>query len=72
MRALVQELIPHGPQPVVQPPVVGPLGLHEGVEGVVLVSVLVPLGAQPNEAVIPLPGSAFQLLSSASKSTEKG
>jgi hypothetical protein len=34
--ALVQECIPHGPQLVLQPAIVCPQGLHEGVEGVVL------------------------------------
>jgi hypothetical protein len=71
LHALVQELVSHGLQPVLQPPVIGPQGLHEGVEGVVLVSVPVPLDAQPNEAVVPLPGSAFQLLSPAVKSNTR-
>jgi hypothetical protein len=43
--ALVLKLVPHGPQPVLQPPVVGPQGLHEGVEGVVLILVPIALGA---------------------------
>jgi hypothetical protein len=38
-------------------------GLDKGVEGVVLVSVPVTLGAQLVEAVVPLPSSTLQLLS---------
>jgi hypothetical protein len=69
--ALVQELVPHSLQLVLQPPVVGTQGLDEDVEGVVLVSVLVELGAQLSEAVVPLPSSALQLLSPADKTREK-
>jgi hypothetical protein len=58
-------------QLVLQPPVVGTQGLDEDVEGVVLVSVLVELGAQLSEAVVPLPSSALQLLSPADKTREK-
>jgi hypothetical protein len=43
--ALVQELVSHGTQPVLQPPVVGPQGLYESVEGFVLAPVPVELGA---------------------------
>jgi hypothetical protein len=68
---LVLKLVPHEPQPVLQPPVVGPQGLHEGVEGVVLIPVPIALGAQSSEVVIPLPSSTLQLLSPAVKSAEK-
>jgi hypothetical protein len=54
-------------QLVLQPSVVGPQGLHEGVEGVVLVPVPVALGAQLSEAVVPLPSSTLQLLSPTDK-----
>jgi hypothetical protein len=46
-------------QPVLQPPVVGPQSLHEGVEGDVLVPLPVALGAQLSEVVVPLPSSAL-------------
>jgi hypothetical protein len=59
---LVQELVPHNLQSVLQPPVVGPQDVHEGVEGVILVPVLVALGAQLSEAVVPLPSSALKIL----------
>jgi hypothetical protein len=52
---LLQELVPHSLEPVLQPPVVGPQGLNKGVQGVVLVPVPVSLRAQLIEAVIPLP-----------------
>jgi hypothetical protein len=68
--ALVQERVPHNSRPVLQPPIVGPHGLHEGVKGVVLVPVPVALGAQLGEAVVPLPSSALQLLSPVDKARE--
>jgi hypothetical protein len=71
LSALVQELVPHSLQPVLQPPVVGLQGLHEGIEGVKLVPVLVELGAQLSEAMVPLPSPALQLLSPADKMREK-
>jgi hypothetical protein len=46
-------------------------GLDKGVEGVVLVSVPVTLGAQLVEAVVPLPSSALQLLSLENKTRWK-
>jgi hypothetical protein len=55
---LVQERIPHGPQPAV----ICPQGLHEGVEGVVLAPVPVELGAQLGEAVVPCLSPTLQLL----------
>jgi hypothetical protein len=63
--------MPHNLQPVLQPPVVGPQGFDERVQGVVLVLVPVVLIAQAVEAVVPLPGSTLQLLSSADKEREK-
>jgi hypothetical protein len=58
-------------QPVLQPPVVGPQGFDESVQGVVLVPVPVALGAQLIEAVVPLSSPALQLLSTANKVREK-
>jgi hypothetical protein len=55
----LQELVMHGLNPILQPPVVGLQGLDKGV---VLVSVPVTLGAKLVEAVMPLPSSALQLL----------
>jgi hypothetical protein len=60
---VLQELVTHGLDTILQPPVVGLQGLDKGVEGVVLVSVPVTLEAQLVEAVMPLPISALQLLS---------
>jgi hypothetical protein len=68
---MLQELITHGLDPILQPLVVGPQGLDKGVKGVVLVSVPVTLGAQLVEAVMPLPSSALQLLSLADKARGK-
>jgi hypothetical protein len=60
---MLQELVTHGLDPILQPPVVGLQGLDKGVKGVVLVSVPATLGAQLVEAVVPLSSSALQLLS---------
>jgi hypothetical protein len=60
---MLQELVTHVLDPILQPPVVGLQGLDKGVKGVVLVLVSVTLGAQLVEAVMPLPSSALQLLS---------
>jgi hypothetical protein len=57
--ALGQESILHNSQPLLQPPIVGPRGLHEGVKGVVLVPVPVALGSQLGEVVVPLPSLAL-------------
>jgi hypothetical protein len=64
---VLQELVTHGLDPILQPPVVGLQGLDKGAKGVVLVSAPVTLGAQLVEAVVPLPSSALQLLSPANK-----
>jgi hypothetical protein len=56
---MLQELVTHGLDLILQPPVVGLQGLDKGIKGVVLVSVPVTLGAQLVEAVLPLPSSAF-------------
>jgi hypothetical protein len=56
---LVQELVPHSLKPVLQPPVIGPQGLHEGVEGIVLLLVPVAFRAQLSEAVVPLRSPAL-------------
>jgi hypothetical protein len=45
-----------GPPPPYQPPVRGPQGLDEGVEGIVLPPVPAELGVQPVESVVSLPG----------------
>jgi hypothetical protein len=45
MGVLLQELIPHNLQPVLQPPAVGSQGFGESVQGVVLVPVPVALRA---------------------------
>jgi hypothetical protein len=62
LRPLVQELIPHSLKTILQPPVIGPQGLHEGVEGVVLQLVPVAVRTQLSEAVVPLPSPALQFL----------
>jgi hypothetical protein len=56
---MLQELVTHGLDLILQPPVVGLQGLDKGIKGVVLVSVPVTLGAQLVEAVLPLPSLAF-------------
>jgi hypothetical protein len=61
----------HGLDPILQPPVVSLQGLDKGVKGVVLVSVPVTLRAQLVEVVMPLPGSALQLLSPANEARGK-
>jgi hypothetical protein len=71
LRTLLQELVPHSLEPVLQPPVVGPQGLDKGVKDVVLVPVPVALEAQLIEAVIPLLSSALLLLSPADRVWEK-
>jgi hypothetical protein len=53
------ELVPQGFRPVHQPPVGGPQGLDEGVEGVVLPPVPAELGVQPVEGAVSLPGPIF-------------
>jgi hypothetical protein len=58
-------------QPVLQPPTVGSQGLGESVQGVVLVSVPVALGAQLIEAVIPLSSPALRLLPTVNEMREK-
>jgi hypothetical protein len=40
---LLQELVPHNLEPVLQPPIVGAQGLNKGVESVILVPVPVAL-----------------------------
>jgi hypothetical protein len=64
---VLQELVTHGLDPILQPPVVGLQGIDKGAKGVVLVSAPVMLGAQLVEAVVPLPSLALQLLSPANK-----
>jgi hypothetical protein len=71
MGVLLQKLVPHDSQSVLQPPVVGSQGFDESAQGVVLVPVLVALGAQLIEAVIPLSSPTLQLLSTANKVREK-
>jgi hypothetical protein len=61
--SLVQELVPHGAQPVLQLPVAGLQCFHESIKGIVLAPVPVELSAQLSEAVVPCPSSALQLLS---------
>jgi hypothetical protein len=68
---MLQELVTHGLDPILQPPIVGLQGLDKCVKGVVLVSVPVTLGAQLVEAVMPLPGSVLQLLSPAKEARGK-
>jgi hypothetical protein len=68
---MLQELMTHGLDPILQPPVFGLQGLDKGLKGVVLVLVPVTLGAQLVEAVVPLPSSALQLLSPANKARGK-
>jgi hypothetical protein len=65
-------LIPQGLRPVHQPPVRGPQGLDEGVEGVVLPPVPVELGVQAVEGVILLPGAALQILPLTGKARKDG
>jgi hypothetical protein len=64
---LLQELVTHSLQPVIQPPAVGSQSLNESVQSVVLVPVPVALGAQLIEVVIPLSGPALKLLSTANR-----
>jgi hypothetical protein len=59
-----------GPPPPYQPPVRGPQGLDEGVEGVVLPPVPAELGVQPVESVVSLPGLTLQFLPPADKARE--
>jgi hypothetical protein len=69
--SLIQECVPHDLQPVLQPAIASPQGFPEGVEGVVLVLVLVALKAQSGEAAVPLPSSTLQLLSLMNKAQGK-
>jgi hypothetical protein len=68
---ILQELVTHGLDTILQAPVVGLQGLNKGVKSVVLVSVPVTLRAQLVEADVPLPSSALQLLSPADKARGK-
>jgi hypothetical protein len=68
---MLQELIMHGLDPILQPPIVGLQGPDKGVKGIVLVSVPVTLGVQLVDAVVPLPSSTLQLLSPANKARGK-
>jgi hypothetical protein len=63
-------LVPQGLRPVHQPPVRGPQGLNEGIEGVVLPPVPVELDVQMVESVVPLPGPTLQILSPTGKARE--
>jgi hypothetical protein len=65
---MLQELVTHGLDPILQPLVVGLQGLDKGF---VLVSVPVTLGAQLVEAVVPLLSSTLQLLLPADKAKGK-
>jgi hypothetical protein len=64
------ELVPQSFRPVHKPPVGGPQGLDEGVEGIVLPPVPAELGVHPVESVVPLPGPTLQLLPPADKARE--
>jgi hypothetical protein len=68
---LLQELVPHSAQLVLQPPVVGSQGFDESVQSVVLVPIPVVLGAQLIEAIIPLLSTALKLLSTVNETREK-
>jgi hypothetical protein len=63
-------LVLQGFCPVHQPPVVGPQGFDEGVEGVVLLPVPARLGVQLVEDAVPLPSPTLQLLLPADKERE--
>jgi hypothetical protein len=52
---MLQELVTHGLDLILQPLIVSLQGLDKGVKGVVLILVPVTLGAQLVEAVVPLP-----------------
>jgi hypothetical protein len=67
---LVHECILHGSQPVLQPAIVGPQGLHEGVKGVILAPIPVKLGAQLGKATVPHPSPILQFLRTAVKDME--
>jgi hypothetical protein len=60
----LQEVVSQGFRPVRQPPVVGPQGLDEGVEGVALLLQPAELGAHLVEGAVSVPGANLQLLPS--------
>jgi hypothetical protein len=65
-------LVPQGLRPIHQPPIRGPQGLDEGVEGVVLPPVPVELGVQAVESAVPLSGPTLQILPPTGKAREDG
>jgi hypothetical protein len=68
---LLQELVLHSAQPVLQPPAVGSQGFDESVQSVILVPIPVALGAQLIEAIIPLLSTTLKLLSMVNETREK-
>jgi hypothetical protein len=66
----LRRLIPQGFRQVHQPKVMGPKGLDEGVEGVVLPPVPAELVVQPVESAVPLLGPTLQFLPPAGKAKE--
>jgi hypothetical protein len=67
---LFRRMIQQGLGLVHQPPVWGPQGLGEGVEGIVLPSVLAEIGVEAVEGVVSLPGPALQVLPLTGKARE--
>jgi hypothetical protein len=65
-------MVPQGLRPIHQPPVRGPQGLDEGVEGVVLPPIPVELGVQAVKSVVPLPSLTHQILPPMGKAREDG
>jgi hypothetical protein len=59
---VLQELVAQGLRPVRQPAVLGPQGLHEHVEGVMLLPELAELGTHLVEGAILVAGTVLELL----------